>query len=136
MTIKKVTSGLLSIALFCGISVIGSFAIASADMVEEGKKVAFDRKKGNCMTCHVMPGARLAGNIGPPLVAMKAKPDIKPYELRTGMARIAVGGKLALATTYSPRMVFALDRMEGARQNTEAAGYQFDALLTKEDLGI
>ena len=76
MTIKKVTSGLLSIALFCGISVIGSFAIASADMVAEGKKVAFDRKKGNCMTCHVMPGATLAGNIGPPLVAMKARfPD-------------------------------------------------------------
>ena len=73
---KQVTSGILSIALFCGIFVFGGFTVASADMVAEGKKVAFDRKKGNCMTCHMMAGATLAGNIGPPLIAMKARfPD-------------------------------------------------------------
>ncbi len=73
---KQVTSGILSIALFCGISVFGGFSVAGADMVADGKKVAFDRKKGNCMTCHIMAGATLAGNIGPPLIAMKARfPD-------------------------------------------------------------
>ena len=73
---KQVTSGILSIALFCGIFVFGGFTVAGADMVAEGKKVAFDRKKGNCMTCHMMAGATLAGNIGPPLIAMKARfPD-------------------------------------------------------------
>ena len=34
------------------------------------------------------------------------------------------------------RIAFVIDRMEGARQNVEAAGFQFEALLTKEDLGI
>jgi orotate phosphoribosyltransferase len=34
------------------------------------------------------------------------------------------------------RMVFAIDRMQGARENVTAAGYEFHALLTKEDLGI
>ena len=73
---KQVTSGILSIALFCGMFVVGGFTVAGADMVAEGKKVAFNRKKGNCMTCHIMPGATLAGNIGPPLIAMKARfPD-------------------------------------------------------------
>jgi sulfur-oxidizing protein SoxX len=46
------------------------------DMVALGKKVAEDRKKGNCFTCHDYKGANLPGNIGPPLVAMKSRfPD-------------------------------------------------------------
>ena len=48
----------------------------AASMIEEGRKIALDRRKGNCMACHVMAGATLPGNIGPPLVAMKARfPD-------------------------------------------------------------
>lgn len=44
--------------------------------VEEGKKIAFDRKKGNCLACHAIAGGSMAGNMGPPLVAMKARfPD-------------------------------------------------------------
>jgi sulfur-oxidizing protein SoxX len=49
---------------------------ADAQMIEEGKKVAFDRKKGNCLACHHIEGGQLAGNIGPALVAMKVRfPD-------------------------------------------------------------
>lgn len=45
-------------------------------VVEEGKAVARDRKKGNCLACHAMADGNLPGNIGPPLVAMKARfPD-------------------------------------------------------------
>ena len=48
----------------------------AASMIEEGREIALDRKKGNCMACHVMAGATLPGNIGPPLVAMKTRfPD-------------------------------------------------------------
>jgi len=46
---------------------------ADASMVEAGKKLAFDRKKGNCLACHQIPGGNLAGNVGPPLVAMKGR---------------------------------------------------------------
>lgn len=54
---------------------IATQAVA-ASMIEEGRKIALDRRKGNCMACHVMAGATLPGNIGPPLVAMKARfPD-------------------------------------------------------------
>ena len=54
-------------------------AIASADEAADlakGKELAFDRKKGNCLACHQIEGGTLAGNIGPPLIAMKARfPD-------------------------------------------------------------
>jgi sulfur-oxidizing protein SoxX len=53
-----------------------SAATSTASAVEEGKKIAFDRKKGNCLACHQMAGGTLPGDIGPPLVAMKARyPD-------------------------------------------------------------
>jgi len=53
---------------------------AASDNVTKGGCVATDRKKGNCMACHTFAGlekTRLqAGNIAPPLVAMKARfPD-------------------------------------------------------------
>ena len=58
-------------------SVPVAFAEDSASSVfEEGKKIAFDRKKGNCLACHAIEGGDLPGNIGPPLIAMKARfPD-------------------------------------------------------------
>ncbi len=51
-------------------------ATVYADSVADGKKVAFDRKKGNCIACHAISGGDLPGNAAPPLVAMKARfPD-------------------------------------------------------------
>jgi L-cysteine S-thiosulfotransferase len=49
---------------------------ADESVIAQGKKIAFDRKKGNCLACHKIEGGDLPGNIGPPLVAMKARfPD-------------------------------------------------------------
>jgi len=51
---------------------------AEASVIEEGKKIAFNRKKGNCLACHKIAGGSLAGNIGPALINMKARyPDKK-----------------------------------------------------------
>ena len=73
MTIKQASSRLVSLTLFCCISVASSLSMVSANDIEEGKKVAFDRKKGNCLACHMIAGGNLPGNIGPPLIAMKAR---------------------------------------------------------------
>ena len=44
--------------------------------VAGGEKLAFDRGKGNCLTCHVIKGGDLPGTIGPELKDLKAKyPD-------------------------------------------------------------
>jgi L-cysteine S-thiosulfotransferase len=49
---------------------------AGASAIEDGKKIAFHRKKGNCLACHKIAGGSLEGNIGPALVNMKARyPD-------------------------------------------------------------
>ena len=42
----------------------------------EGQKIAFDRGKGNCLSCHDIKGGELAGSIGPALKDIKSKyPD-------------------------------------------------------------
>jgi len=62
-----------------GLAVVSGVAKAEGDtasLIEEGKKVAFNRKKGNCLACHKMKGGSLEGNIGPELVNMKSRyPD-------------------------------------------------------------
>ena len=41
--------------------------------IAQGKAIAWDRKGGNCLACHSMPGGVSPGNIGPPLIAMQAR---------------------------------------------------------------
>jgi len=66
-------AGALAIAMG-SLSFIPSVASATeASAVEEGKKIAFHRKKGNCLACHKIAGGSLAGNIGPALINMKAR---------------------------------------------------------------
>ena len=48
--------------------------VASSDIrVTEGKKLATERGKGNCLACHMIEDGELPGNLGPPLLAMKAR---------------------------------------------------------------
>ena len=42
----------------------------------EGQRLAFDRGKGNCLSCHDIQGGELPGTIGPALKDIKSKyPD-------------------------------------------------------------
>jgi L-cysteine S-thiosulfotransferase len=42
----------------------------------DGQKLAFDRGKGNCLTCHEIKGGDLPGTIGPKLENIKSRyPD-------------------------------------------------------------
>lgn len=44
----------------------------------QGQRIAFDRAKGNCLSCHQIAGGELAGTIGPALKDIKGKyPDRK-----------------------------------------------------------
>jgi sulfur-oxidizing protein SoxX len=58
---------------------LASLGIAAEDEPADGRSLAFDRKKGNCLACHAIPSEKKAespGNIGPPLVNIKARyPD-------------------------------------------------------------
>ena len=69
---------------------------AAMSAVEQGKKIAFDRKKGNCLACHQIDDGAMPGNIGPPLVAMKSRfPDkaklrAQIYDARTTNSHTAM----------------------------------------------
>jgi sulfur-oxidizing protein SoxX len=64
---------LVALALLAG-AAAGPAQAQSA--VTEGEKLAFDRGKGNCLTCHVIKGGDLPGTIGPELKDIKARfPD-------------------------------------------------------------
>ncbi|TQV62118.1 MAG: sulfur oxidation c-type cytochrome SoxX [Halothiobacillaceae bacterium] len=66
-------------------ALMGALATATPAMADEkkeakkdmtGKELAFDRGKGNCLSCHMIAGGDQPGTIAPPLVAMKARyPD-------------------------------------------------------------
>jgi sulfur-oxidizing protein SoxX len=61
----------LILALLVGAACAGPAHAQSA--VAEGRKLAFDRGKGNCLTCHVIKGGDLPGTIGPELTDIKSK---------------------------------------------------------------
>ena len=66
---------ILILALLAGATVSTGPACAQS-AAAEGQKIAFDRGKGNCLTCHDIKGSDLPGTIGPQLSDIKSKyPD-------------------------------------------------------------
>jgi L-cysteine S-thiosulfotransferase len=67
----------LALALLIGVfASVGHARAQSA--AAEGQMLAFDRGKGNCLSCHQIKGGDLPGTIGPALVDIKSKyPDRK-----------------------------------------------------------
>ncbi len=71
------------VGLASALTVVIATAVSSSALAEdneavhaEGKELAFDRGKGNCLACHMIPGGESPGNIAPPLISMKMRyPD-------------------------------------------------------------
>lgn len=89
---KKSYRGLFFVAAMLMLPAAGSvpaIAQASAETIEEGRKLAENRQRGNCYSCHAAEGAELAGNVGPPLVYMKQRyPDRQALYQQIADARI------------------------------------------------
>ena len=72
---KPIAIPALAVALLIGVAAFASRASAQS-AVAEGQKLAFDRGKGNCLTCHEIKGGDFPGTIGPALKDIKSKyPD-------------------------------------------------------------
>jgi L-cysteine S-thiosulfotransferase len=69
----RIGRGAMALAiLFAGV------AFAAPAARADGQTLAFDRAKGNCLTCHEIKGGPAPGNLGPPLADMKVRfPDRK-----------------------------------------------------------
>lgn len=78
-------------------------AVLSADSAHaqsaaaEGQKIAFDRGKGNCLTCHVIKGGDLPGSIAPELKDIKSK-----YPNRADLVAILTDETLRNPLTVMP----------------------------------
>lgn len=77
-------TGVILAGMLAGIAVSQSWAESGAKTdalkgkasTEKGKALVFDRKKGNCLSCHIIAGGTLMGTTAPPLVQMQARfPD-------------------------------------------------------------
>jgi L-cysteine S-thiosulfotransferase len=69
----------LLFTLITGLGVANMALATEAATAMDGRKVVFDRTKGNCLSCHAIPNdpqVESAGNIAPPFIMMKARyPD-------------------------------------------------------------
>ena len=70
----KLRTGFILAVLF---TLFSSPSVAeSAAQAVDGKALAMEKSKGNCLACHAIADGKLPGNLGPPLVGMKARfPD-------------------------------------------------------------
>jgi L-cysteine S-thiosulfotransferase len=61
-----------------GVLLLGAGSAFAQTPAMPGQTLAFDRAKGNCLTCHEIKGGDAPGNVAPPLVDMKSRfPDRK-----------------------------------------------------------
>ena len=78
---------------------------------EAGKAIALDRKKGNCIACHQIEGGEGPGNIGPPLVAMKARyPD--PKVLREQIWDSTAANPVSIMPPFGKHQVLSEDEID------------------------
>jgi sulfur-oxidizing protein SoxX len=80
LSFKKTLTGAAGAAAIAAGSMLPAPGLAAVEAAagdpEAGKKIANDRRSGNCVACHVMPDAESPGAIGPALVEMQARyPD-------------------------------------------------------------
>ena len=104
----------VSVAALTGcLGLIAPITASAADDADiaKGKELAFDRKKGNCLACHQVEGGTLAGNIGPPLVAMKARfPDYE--KMKAQIADPRVKNPNTIMIPFGPHKVLSAQEIE------------------------
>lgn len=86
-----------------------------AQRIEEGKKIAFDRSKGNCLACHALPGGDMPGNIGPKLpypgMTMKQRfPD--RAKLRAQIFNAAANNPNTVMPPFGKNRILTEDELE------------------------
>ncbi len=106
---------------------LGAVALAAATSMASGKPMAIVRKaKKGYGTDNLIEGADVDGK------RILLVEDIGT----TAGAALEAAKTLVDAGATIARLVFALNRMEGAKENVEAAGYEFQDILSTDDLGI
>ena len=106
---------------------LGAVSLAAATSMACGKPFAVVRKARK----DYATGKQIEG----PSVAGQRVLLVEDVGTTAGAALEAARTLVEQGATLT-RIVFAIDRMQGARENVAAAGFEFHALLTRQDMGI
>ena len=102
-----------SIAALLGSLTLSIPTIATAQdasVIDQGKKIAFNKKKGNCLACHAIKGGKLPGNIGPPLVDIKSRYDQSALKAQITDARGV--NPVTMMPPFGPHEILSKDEIE------------------------
>ena len=106
---------------------LGAVALAAATSLASGKPFAIVRKAAkDYATGKLVEGTAVAGK------KVLLVEDIGT----TAGAALEAASVLKAAGATITQIVFVIDRMEGARENVEKAGFKFAALFNRKDLGV
>jgi orotate phosphoribosyltransferase len=106
---------------------LGAVALAAATSMACGKPFAIVRKAAkDYATAKLIEGTPVAGK------RVLLVEDVGT----TAGAALEAAQTLAAAGAAVARIVFVIDRMEGAKENVQKAGFEFRALVSKTDMGI
>jgi orotate phosphoribosyltransferase len=120
---KYVTS---DVTLIAGAE-LGGVALAAATALETGKNwIIIRNSKKGYGTGRLIEGAFRPGDV------VLLVEDIAT----TGGQVLEAAKVITEAGAKVKKIVAVIDRKQGARENIEQAGYEFEAILTKDDLGI
>jgi sulfur-oxidizing protein SoxX len=109
----RIVNTAASLAVLIGCLSLATPAVsiaADADVVEAGMKIAFSKKKGNCLACHDIKGGKLPGNIGPPLIAMQAR--FTKEKLKNQISDARVNNKNTIMPPFGPHQILKADEIE------------------------
>jgi len=106
---------------------LGGVALAAAAAMETGKKwiIVRNSKKG------YGTGKMIEGVLNPNDVVLLVE------DIATTGGQVLEAAKVITETGATvKKIVCVIDRRQGARENITKAGYKFESILTKDDLGI
>jgi orotate phosphoribosyltransferase len=105
---------------------LGAVALAAAVSMASGKPFAIVRKAAKEYgTAKLIEGTPVAGK---KVLLVEDVGTTAGAALEAAATLTAAGAKIV-------RLVFAIDRLEGAREAVEKAGYEFQAILNTKDMG-
>jgi orotate phosphoribosyltransferase len=106
---------------------LGGVALAAATAMEANKPwIIVRNSKKDYGTSKMVEGTLKAGDV-----------VLLVEDIATTGGQVLEAAKIITeAGATVKKIVCVIDRKQGARENIEAAGYIFDSIITKEDLGI
>ena len=106
---------------------LGGVALAAATAMAADKNLCIIRNSKKCYgTGKLVEGVLKAGDV------VLLVEDIAT----TGGQVVEAAGVITEAGAAVKKIVCVIDRKQGAAENIAAAGYKFESILTKDDLGI